>query len=69
MARPKGSKDTKPRALNPASLANLGITQTIPGHQSKSIRIYAPAGTVRRFNGLSPLERGSVVSKGLEGAE
>ncbi len=67
MSRTKGAKDKKQRAMSDASLQNLA--NPVPGYVSAAPRIYAPAGIVRRFQGLDSRERGAVVAKGLEGAE
>lgn len=61
MSRTKGARDRNQRKMNPSSLANLPTP--IPGFITAAVRIYAPTGDVRWFEGLEPKDRGAVVTK------
>jgi hypothetical protein len=68
MSRTKGAKDRNPRKMSPNSMAHLH-NKSLPGYASETVRVHGPAGDVKWFLQMEPLERGKVVSKGRKDAE
>ncbi len=64
MSRPTGAKDTTPREMSAASLANM--TQPLPaGLDAKVFRVTAIPEMLTEFGNLTARERGKLITEAL----